>query len=134
MSSSSGISCRQGTHQLAQKLIITTWPLNCDRSMVLPPRPDSWKAGAGEDEVANAAEANTAASTTPLKILFTETADMRLLRQKNTVVLSSISMLLVTLVSPNKSESNTLSCTARCTASQSVGNTRNPAPRLRVSR
>ena len=130
MSSSSGISCRHGPHQVAQKLIITTWPLNWERSMVLPPRPESWKAGAGPDEeVANAGSTNTAASARSFHdfsnfLGLTVRADMSSLRQKKTVALSSVSMLLVTLVSPNKSESNTRSCTPRCMASQSVGSTR----------
>src|SRR5262245_17568013 len=79
MSSSSGISCRHGPHQVAQKLIITTWPLYWARSMVLPPRPESAKPGAGAEEVvASAAEANTAASAIPLKSPFTVRADMML--------------------------------------------------------
>src|SRR5678816_4832132 len=77
MSSSSGISLRHGPHQLAQKLIITTWPLNWERSMVLPPRPESWKPGAGPDEEeASAAEAKTAASAMPLTNPFKLLADM----------------------------------------------------------
>src|SRR5262245_3590901 len=103
MSSSSGISCRHGPHQVAQKLIMTTWPLNWARSMLLPPRPESLKPGAGpDDDVANAADANTAASAIPFKIPFTVRDDMRSLRQKKTVTLNIVSMLLVTLVSPNK--------------------------------
>src|SRR5688572_29953128 len=127
MSSSSGISCRQGPHQVAQKLIMTTWPLNWARLMALPSRPDSWKPGAGPDEeAANVADANTATRARPFAMLFKLLrADiMRTLRQRKTVALSSVSMLLVTLVSPNKSESNTRSCTPSEIASQSVGSTR----------
>src|SRR6185436_12171138 len=130
MSSSSGISSRHGLHHVAQKLIITTWPLNWERSMVLPPRPESWKLGAGpdDDDAASAADTHTAASARPLNIpLIVRTDIMRRLRQKKTVALNRVSMLLVTLVSPNKSESNTRSCTPRCMASQSVGRTRYPA-------
>src|SRR4249920_1294590 len=69
MSSSSGISSRHGLHQVAQKLIMTTWPLNWERSMALPLRPVSWNAGAGpEEEVANTGNANTMASARPLAI------------------------------------------------------------------
>src|SRR6478735_10241620 len=89
MSSSSGISWRHGPHQVAQKLIITTWPLNWERSMALPLRPVSWNAGAGpDDEVANTGNANTRASARPLAIrpiplvpiplAFTMRADMML--------------------------------------------------------
>src|SRR5215469_15247988 len=46
MLSSSGISCRQGPHQLAQKLIMTTSPLNCVRLTVLPSTDCRLKAGA----------------------------------------------------------------------------------------
>src|SRR6185436_3348246 len=47
MLSSSGISCRHGPHHVAQKLIMTTWPLYWARLMVLPPRAFSWNCGAG---------------------------------------------------------------------------------------
>src|SRR3954467_9929725 len=67
MLSSSGISCRHGPHHVAQKLIITTLPLNWLRSTVEPPRPDSWKAGAGLDEEANTGRTNAAASTSPFE-------------------------------------------------------------------
>src|SRR5688572_32112877 len=53
--SSSGISCRHGPHHVAQKLIMTTWPLNWERSIALPPRPESWKPGAGPEPVAASA-------------------------------------------------------------------------------
>src|SRR6185369_5008996 len=84
MSSSSGNSWRHGPHQVAQKLIITTWPLNWERSMALPLRPVSWNAGAGpDDEVANTGNANTIASarplaTLPIPLAFTVRADMML--------------------------------------------------------
>src|SRR5882672_1402659 len=79
MSSSSGNSWRHGPHQVAQKLIITTWPLNCDRSMALPLRPESWNAGAGPEEVAaNAGNTNAAASASPFAIPLTVRADMLL--------------------------------------------------------
>src|ERR1700736_6799732 len=47
MLSSSGISWRQGPHQLAQKLSITTWPLYCLRLIFEPPRASSANCGAG---------------------------------------------------------------------------------------
>src|SRR5687767_1003611 len=79
MSSSNGISCRQGPHHVAQKLIMTTWPLNCERSMALPLRPESWNAGAGpEEEAANAGNTNTAASANPLASPFSVRAVMML--------------------------------------------------------
>src|SRR5688572_3431975 len=43
-----GISWRQGPHQVAQKLIITTWPLYCASETGLPAREASVKSGAGE--------------------------------------------------------------------------------------
>src|SRR5262249_53442796 len=77
MSSSSGISCRHGPHHVAQKLIMTTWPLNWDRLMVLPPREASWKAGAGPvEDAANAADAKTAASAKPFAIPLIVRADI----------------------------------------------------------
>ena len=81
--------------------------------MFLPPRPESWNAGAGpDDDAANAADAHTAASAIPLQDSFhCACRHHDSLRQKKTVALSRVSMLLVTLVSPNKSESNTRSCT-----------------------
>src|SRR5687768_10872692 len=79
MSSRIGISWRHGPHQVAQKLIITTWPLNWERSIVLPPRADSENAGAGPDEdAANAGSTKTAASARPLKKPFIVRADMML--------------------------------------------------------
>src|SRR6187551_28002 len=45
--SSRGISVRQGPHQLAQKLIMTTWPLYWSRLTGLPAMLSSLKAGAG---------------------------------------------------------------------------------------
>ncbi len=47
MESSSGISCLQGTHQLAQKLSMTTWPLYCASDSGVPARESSVKSGAG---------------------------------------------------------------------------------------
>src|SRR5262245_15593986 len=58
--SSRGISCRHGPHQLAQKLIITTWPRNCDSETDLPSRVDSVKSGA----ICVLAPANDAAANT----------------------------------------------------------------------
>ena len=48
--------------------------------MALPPRPESWNAGAGpEDDAANAGNTNTAASARPFaSIPFTVRADMML--------------------------------------------------------
>src|SRR5690242_2513597 len=79
MSSSSGISCLQGPHHVAQKLIMTTWPLYAERSMALPLRPVSWNAGAGpEEEVANAGNTNAAARAKPFANPFSVRADMLL--------------------------------------------------------
>src|SRR5216683_418279 len=59
MFSSSGISCRQGPHQLAQKLSITTWPLYCVRLTFEPARESNVNCGAGPFE-GPAPEAGTA--------------------------------------------------------------------------
>src|SRR4249919_1189232 len=42
-----GISARQGSHQVAQKLTATTVPLSCCRSTVWPERSGSTSAGVG---------------------------------------------------------------------------------------
>src|SRR5690242_6281814 len=47
MFSSSGISCRHGPHQLAQKLSITTCPLYWERLILEPPRASRVNWGAG---------------------------------------------------------------------------------------
>src|SRR5215207_2479569 len=79
MSSSNGISSRHGLHQVAQKLIMTTWPLNWDRSTPKPLRPESWNAGAGPEEVAaKAGSTNATASARPFVNPFTVRADMLL--------------------------------------------------------
>src|SRR5882762_9413086 len=72
MFSSSGISCRHGPHQLAQKLSITTWPLYCARLILGPPRDSRVNCGAGPLELEPAPEAGTvmssAVATAPLRI------------------------------------------------------------------
>src|SRR5579862_597178 len=63
MLSSSGISWRQGPHQLAQKLIITTWPLYCARLTALPLLEPRVNAGAGEPPgIASAGSATASAA------------------------------------------------------------------------
>src|ERR1700733_6639721 len=47
-----GISCRQGPHQLAQKLISTTWPLRSARLTGLPAAAGNLNAAAGEPVLA----------------------------------------------------------------------------------
>src|SRR5690554_361993 len=49
MSFNKGISCRQGPHQEAQKLIITTWPFKSDSFTFSPSRVVRAKSGAGPD-------------------------------------------------------------------------------------
>src|SRR5262245_37606173 len=61
ISSSAGNSWRQGPHQLAQKLIITTLPLKSASDTGLPARLASVNAGAGA--VASAASAGQASAT-----------------------------------------------------------------------
>src|SRR5213078_4606210 len=66
MLSSRGISWRQGPHQLAQKLIITTWPWYCARLTAWPLRAASVNCGAGpppEPASAGRAVASTAVMT-----------------------------------------------------------------------
>src|ERR1700761_2056777 len=66
MLSSRGISWRHGPHQLAQKLIITTWPLYCARLIVPPPFAPSVNCGAGPlGSAATAGNAMTRAATSP---------------------------------------------------------------------
>src|ERR1700678_2930497 len=66
MSSSSGISWRQGPHQLAQKLIMTTWPLYLARSSWPPAFAGSTNSGAGPvGSAATAGRAMTRAATIP---------------------------------------------------------------------
>src|SRR5579872_5648973 len=71
--SSSGISCWQGPHHVAQKLTMTTWPLNWLRAACWPVRAVSVKVGAGpasSPEAAKAPEAiTTAAIVQRLKML-----------------------------------------------------------------
>ena len=64
-----------------------------------------------EEVAAKAGNTNAAASARPFVNPLTVRAVIKKLRQKKTVALSSISMLLVTLSSPNKSELNTRSWT-----------------------
>src|ERR1700742_2698368 len=71
MSSSSGISWRQGPHQLAQKLIMTTWPLYLARSSWPPAFAGSTNSGAGPvGSEAAAGKAMTRAATIPAKRFF----------------------------------------------------------------
>ena len=63
ISSSAGNSWRQGPHQLAQKLIITTWPLRSASETGLPARLVSVNAGAGGEPSVAAAGQATATST-----------------------------------------------------------------------
>src|ERR1700722_10445020 len=66
MSSSNGISWRQGPHQLAQKLIMTTWPLYLARSSWPPALAGSMNSGAGPvGSEATAGRAITRAATIP---------------------------------------------------------------------
>src|SRR5512134_3046188 len=59
ISSSAGNSWRQGPHQLAQKLIITTWPRRPDSDSCPPARLASVNSGAGgEPSVALAGHAS----------------------------------------------------------------------------
>src|SRR2546430_17428538 len=62
MFSSRGISCRQGPHQLAQKLSITTCPLYWDRLILGPLRESRVNCGAGPLAL-EPAEAGTVASS-----------------------------------------------------------------------
>src|SRR5580658_784069 len=63
MLSSNGISSRHGPHQLAQKLIITTWPLYCARLISLPPFEPSVNDGAALPVPANAGMAMATTAT-----------------------------------------------------------------------
>src|SRR5579864_6087529 len=63
MLSSNGISWRHGPHQLAQKLIITTRPLNCDRLTSLPPLAARVNCGAGPIGSASAGKARVSATS-----------------------------------------------------------------------
>src|SRR3569833_3126164 len=66
MSSSNGISWRHGPHQLAQKLIMTTWPLYCARLTSLPALEGSVNWGAGPlPSAATAGSAMIKAATSP---------------------------------------------------------------------
>src|SRR3954466_12330342 len=59
-----GISVRHGPHQLAQKLIITTWPLYWSRLTGLPAMLSNLNAGAGPaGATASAGAASKAASS-----------------------------------------------------------------------
>src|ERR1700733_15094029 len=99
MFSSRGISCRQGPHQLAQKLSMTTWPLYCARLILGPPRDSRLNCGAGPLELEPAPEAGTVRSSAvamaPVKIAAIRCFIVVL--QKNTVAPSVASMLLVSL-------------------------------------
>src|SRR5688572_808652 len=65
----SGISCRQGPHQVAQKLIMTTWPLSSLRRTSPPSRAGSAKSGAGgAGPVAVALPASSASSRVGIRV------------------------------------------------------------------
>src|ERR1700758_3455322 len=70
MLSSKGISWRQGPHQLAQKLIITTWPLYCARITSWPPREARVNAGAGPVGVPASAGSDRVSAATMTAIIF----------------------------------------------------------------
>src|SRR5579864_44083 len=70
MLSSNGISWRQGPHQLAQKLIITTWPLYCARLTWLPAREPRLKAGAGPPSEPASAGSDSASAAAMATIWF----------------------------------------------------------------
>src|SRR5215471_2642598 len=70
MLSSRGISWRHGPHQLAQKLIMTTWPWYCVRLTSLPSREARLNCGAGAPVVpASAGTASASAAATATKWL-----------------------------------------------------------------